>query len=131
MKKNVLKFLTILFFATICYNVFSQQLEKEVFVHSVYFWLKNPTNIDDRTLFETSLKKFINESKFAREKFIGTPAGTQRSVVDNSYDYCLIVTFNSKEDQDKYQKEPAHLQFIKEAKHLWEEVIIYDAIKSE
>ncbi|WP_108804147.1 Dabb family protein [Aquimarina sp. Aq107] len=98
------------------------------FVHSVYIWLNNPDNLEERELFEKSLTKFLNTSKYAKTNFVGTPAGTDREVVDNTYTYSIIVTFSSKEEQDLYQKEEAHLLFIKEASSLWNKVQIYDTI---
>ncbi|SEK51782.1 Stress responsive A/B Barrel Domain [Aquimarina amphilecti] len=98
------------------------------FVHSVYIWLNNPDNPDERKLFEESLNKFLSTSKYAKTNFIGAPAGTDREVVDNSYTYSIIVTFSSKEEQDLYQKEEAHLLFIKEASSLWNKVQIYDTV---
>lgn len=98
------------------------------FTHVVYFWLNNPDNKQDRSDFETSLKKFLNNSKYAQTKFIGIPADTPREVVDNTYTYSLILSFSSKENQEKYQKEQAHLDFIKEASHLWKRVQVYDSV---
>ena len=98
------------------------------FVHVVYFWFKNPTSETDRQLFETSLKKFMDASQFAQTKFIGKPAETPREVVDSSFTYSLICSFNSKEDQDKYQTEPPHLVFVEACKHLWEKVVVYDSL---
>ncbi|MBZ9730071.1 Dabb family protein [Salegentibacter sp. JZCK2] len=101
------------------------------FTHVVYFWLNNPENEQDRLDFQTSLKKFRDHSEYAKTKFIGTPANTPRDVVDNSYTYSLILTFPSKEIQDKYQNEPAHLSFIEEASHLWKKVQVYDSVGLE
>jgi hypothetical protein len=98
------------------------------FTHVVYFWLNNPDIKQDRSDFETSLKKFLKNSKFAHTKFIGTPANTPREVVDNSYTYSLILSFPSKEAQEKYQKEQVHLDFINEASHLWKKVQVYDSV---
>ncbi|WP_240338278.1 Dabb family protein [Aquimarina sp. BL5] len=105
----------------------NNQFDKN-FVHTVYFWLNNPESKEDRKLFEESLNKFLETSKYAKTNFIGIPAGTDREVVDNSYTYALVVTFSSKEEQNLYQKEEAHLLFIKEASSLWNKVQIYDAI---
>ncbi len=110
---------------------FSQAQSKEVdgeFVHMVYFWLKNPDSKEDRTKFEASIKKFINASEYPIEKYIGVPAMTDRTVVDNSYTYSLFLTFPSKAIQDKYQEEPVHKTFIKECEDLWERVQVYDSI---
>jgi len=98
------------------------------FVHVVYFWLNNPDNADDRKEFETALNTFLNSSEYAKTKFIGVPAKTPRDVVDNSYTYSLILSFNSKEEQDKYQKEPVHLKFVEDAQHLWSKVQVYDSV---
>ena len=99
------------------------------FAHVVYFWLNNPDSREDREAFEKSLKKFLNSSEYAGTRFIATPANTLRDVVDNSWTYSIILTFPSKEIQDKYQNEPVHLQFIEEASHLWDRVQVYDAVQ--
>ena len=97
------------------------------FAHVVYFWFKNPDNIEDKTKFEASLQKFLNNSKYAKTNFIGTPPKAVRDVVDDSFTYNLIVTFDSAASQEKYQDEAAHIIFIEECKDLWEKVIVYDA----
>jgi hypothetical protein len=98
------------------------------FSHVVYFWLKNPNTTQDREAFLTSLKKFMSNSEYAKTKFIGQPAGTPRDVVDGSFTYSLILSFPSKEIQDKYQQEPAHEKFVEESQHLWERVVVYDSV---
>ncbi|MDX1542617.1 MAG: Dabb family protein [Christiangramia sp.] len=101
------------------------------FSHVVYFWLKNPDSTKDRKAFEASLKKFLRKSKYAQTNFIGVPAKTPREVVDNSYTYSLILTFPSKEVQEKYQEEQAHLAFIEESSPLWKKVLVYDSVGIE
>ena len=101
------------------------------FVHVVYFWLKNPDDVSDRQEFETSIKKFMQHSKHAKTQFIGKPAMSDREVVDDSFTYSLIVSFDSKEEQDKYQKEEVHLEFVAEAQHLWNRVVVYDSFNVE
>ena len=98
------------------------------FTHVVYFWLNNPDNVQDRADFLKSLNKFMENSLYAKTKFIGEPAGTPREVVDGSFTYSLILSFPSKEIQDKYQKEKAHLKFIEESEHLWKRVQVYDSV---
>ena len=72
----------------------------------------------------------MKNSQFANKMHLGKPASTEkREVIDNSYNYCLIFTFDSYKDQRIYQDEPAHLIFIGEAKHLWEKVLIFDSIQ--
>jgi len=114
-------------------NPFSRALaqakdsENKEFVHTVYFWLKNPDNQNDKAKFEKSLKTFINSSQYIKTKHIGIPASTNRPVIDRSYSYCLSLTFASKADQDKYQEEDVHLVFIKESEKLWDKVLVYDS----
>ncbi|MCX6226503.1 MAG: Dabb family protein [Bacteroidia bacterium] len=98
------------------------------FIHTVFFWLREPQNDAHRQEFEASIKRFLTGSEFAGSWHVGTPAGTGRTVVDNSYTYCLVVTFSSAANQDRYQTEPAHLKFIEEAGPLWERVQVYDSI---
>lgn len=97
------------------------------FAHTVYFWFKDPVNQNNRERFERSLKKFLKNSKYAKTNFIGTPPNATRDVVDGSFTYSLIVTFESAEAQQHYQDEEAHLIFIEECKDLWDKVIVYDS----
>ncbi|NER16536.1 Dabb family protein [Spongiivirga citrea] len=129
MFKKIVLFLTLVLFMAGC-NSSQVDQNKEFdsnYAHVVYFWLKNPDSQQDRTAFETSLRKFLDNSQFAKTNFIGTPPKATRDVVDDSFTYNLIVSFESAEDQEGYQKEEAHLQFIEESKHLWTKVVVYDA----
>lgn len=130
MKKYLLLGLTlVLIISNSCKNSNSSEGDFDSnFAHVVYFWLKNPDNSEDRKAFETSLKKFLNTSDYAKTKFIGVPANTPRDVVDNSWTYSIILTFPSKEVQNSYQEEPVHLKFIEESADLWEKVQVYDSV---
>jgi len=101
---------------------------RDFFKHTVFFWLKEPNNPSNREAFKTSLKKFIDSSEYIQTKHIGTPADTNREVIDSSYTYCLSLGFSSKEKQDKYQNEPAHKVFIDESSGLWSKVVVYDSV---
>lgn len=130
----MIKFLKLLILFTILTGTATVKAQDQIadfdknFIHVVYFYLNNPDDPKDRADFETSLKKLTTNSLYAKTKFIGIPAETPRGVVDNSYTYSLILTFASKEMQDNYQDEPAHLLFIEEAAHLWNKVIVYDSV---
>jgi hypothetical protein len=97
------------------------------FSHTVFFWLRNPDNVQDRTAFETSLKKFLDNSGYAKTKFIGKPPKASRDVVDGSFTYSLILSFESAEAQKAYQDEAPHKVFIEESSNLWTKVIVYDS----
>jgi hypothetical protein len=98
------------------------------FTHTVFFWLKNPDNKEDRKAFEISLQKFLDHSGYAKTKFIGKPPKASRDVVDGSFTYSLVVTFESAEAQQNYQDEAPHKLFIAESSKLWTKVIVYDSI---
>lgn len=101
------------------------------FAHVVYFWFNEPNNEEARERFEASLNKFLKRSEYAKTNFVGTPPKAVRDVVDDSFTYNLIVTFESAEAQEGYQNEQAHLAFIEECKDLWKKVIVYDALGVE
>ena len=129
MKKSPL-ILIVLFFTQISMAQ-QQDMMMELdpaFVHSVYFWLHNPDKAEDRAEFETAINKLLKESKYTKTNYLGTPPKAIRDVVDDSFTYNLLVTFESEEAQEMYQTEEAHLEFIESAKHLWNKVVVYDAI---
>lgn len=98
-----------------------------IFVHHVYFWLKNPDSRDDRKKLVEGLKKL---SKVMTIKFfhIGQPATTNREVIDSSYAISWLAFFETKEDQDSYQTDPIHLKFVEECSPVWTRVVVYDSI---
>lgn len=97
------------------------------YAHVVYFWFKNPNNQEDKVRFENSLTRFLNNSKYAKTKFVGIPPKASRDIVDDSFTYSLILTFESSEAQSKYQTEEPHLKFIEECSNLWQKVVVYDS----
>lgn len=128
------KLLITLVLTTIYLNAYSQKKEEmktfdPAFVHSVYFWLNNPDSNGDRLAFETAIEKLLTTSKYTKTNYLGTAPKAIRDVVDDSFTYNLLVTFESAEAQELYQNEDVHLEFIEEAKHLWKKVVVYDAVE--
>ncbi len=120
----------------ICFAAYSQKDDNMKtfdpnFVHVVYFWLHKPDKQEDRTEFEAAINKLLDASKYTKTNYLGTAPKAIRDVVDDSFTYNLLVTFESAEAQEAYQTEDVHLQFIEEAKHLWKKVVVYDAIPTE
>ncbi len=106
----------------------SKQVFKHEFVHVVYFWLK-PGQTDAQVAeFEAGLRQMLTDSLHASTGHVGKPAGTPREVVDNSYDYCLIVTFDDAASHEAYQQEPAHDRFREINERFTERVQIYDSM---
>lgn len=104
------------------------------FIHMVYFWLKpdepGEDQISYREAFLEFLIEFIDNIPFIKEKHIGVPGGTfAREVVDASYHFSLLVTFNDKAEHDEYQEHPAHKKFIENTNYLLNRVQVYDSVR--
>ena len=99
---------------------------KDVFVHHVFFWMKEPENSEARKQFQHGLDTLIAIPHILTSH-IGTPVQSASEVVDDSFSYSLLTFFKSKEDQDNYETHPIHLKFIQDCQHLWKKVIVYDA----
>ena len=95
------------------------------FVHTVYFWLKEGTTEAEKAAFEKGLAS-LGKIDTVQTIFFGPPAMTPRDVVDNSYGYGLTLLFKDRADQDAYQDDPDHHQFIEDHQHIWERVQVYD-----
>lgn len=100
---------------------------KKVFIHHVFFWLKEPKNLEARRQFEKGLQELIKVPQI-QSSHIGTPVESPREVVDDSFTYSYMAFFKNKEDQDIYQTHPIHLKFIEDCQHLWQKVVVYDAM---
>jgi hypothetical protein len=60
---------------------------------------------------------------------IGLLASTEkREVVDTSWSVSEFLFFDNEADQKIYQDHPIHQDFVKNCSHLWEKVLVYDAI---
>ena len=90
-------------------------------------WLKDSDNEAVHTSFQSALQTMVKNSLYIKSAHLGLPANTNRDIVDNSYTYCYIATFTSKEDQDSYQTEKAHDVFREQVGHLFDKIVIYDS----
>jgi hypothetical protein len=97
-------------------------------VHHALFWLKNPNSKEDRDKLVAGVKS-LGKIETIKELHVGIVASTEkRDVVDNSWAVSEVMFFASLEDQATYQSHPIHQQFIKDHSHLWEKVVVYDAV---
>lgn len=108
-------------------NALEEAPMKNIFIHHVYFWLNNPESTADRAKLVEGLRK-LARVKTIRKFHIGQPAPSDREVVDGSYAISWMVIFKNKADQDQYQVDPIHLEFVKNYAHLWSKVIVYDSV---
>jgi hypothetical protein len=105
----------------------SAKVSSELFVHHVYFYLKNAKNEADTAKLMEGLNKLAKVPTI-RMVHIGTPASTDRSVIEKGYAVSWLCFFDNLEEEEVYQKHPIHLKFIEEYSHLWEKVIVYDSV---
>lgn len=101
---------------------------KTPLVHHVFFWLKNPSSTADRDKIIEGLKT-LRKIEAIKELRIGVVASTEkREVVDNSWAVSELMFFEDLAGQASYQDHPIHQKFIKDCSHLWDKVIVYDAM---
>ncbi|MEO0515465.1 MAG: Dabb family protein [Planctomycetota bacterium] len=101
------------------------------FHHTVHFWLRHDLSDDQRQAFFAGLKR-VADSPNVELCRVGVPAGTDRPVVDNSYDAQLHCVFASQEKHDAYQSadDEVHTAFIEGFKDCWAKVVIYDSVEA-
>ncbi len=100
--------------------------KEKLFIHHVFFWLKDPESRSSRKKFEAALEELASIESI-HMKHIGVPADTDRPVIDNSYHYSLLLGFRNKKDHDIYQEHPIHDQF-REKSDMWTKVLVYDSV---
>ncbi len=98
-----------------------------MFVHTVYFWLKEKDNDQARQALHEGLKELATIEEI-QTAYVGAPATTRRPVIDHTYDFSITFVFPDKAAQDIYQDHPDHHKFIDACSHLWDRVQIYDAV---
>ena len=97
-------------------------------VHHVFFWLKNPDAKEDLARLLEGLRTLAT-IETVRGPHFGLPASTEkRDVVDNSFSASEILFFDDLAGQKIYQDHPIHKKFIADCSHLWERVVVYDAL---
>jgi len=97
-----------------------------MFVHHVFFWMKEDIIAADFKTFEKGVSTLpgIELVKFGD---VGKPADTDRPIIERSYTYSLLLVFENKAAHDEYQTHPVHLKFIENCSMLWNRVLIYDS----
>ena len=98
-----------------------------MFIHHVYFWLKDPSSKEDYDKLLNGLES-ISRIRTIKMFHIGKPADTKRDVIDTSYTFSMLTIFDDKAAEEAYQVDPIHLEFVKECSGLWSKVIVYDSV---
>ena len=99
-------------------------------VHHVFFWLKNPGSREDLSKLLAGLRT-LTAIETVRGAHFGVPASTEkRDVVDNSYSASEVLFFDDTAGQKIYQDHEIHKKFVADCSHLWERVVVYDAVSA-
>jgi hypothetical protein len=126
-RRNFVKNVSMASVAASSVSMVEVKVAKELFVHHVYFWLKNPNSEADKAKLLEGLNKLAKVPTI-RMVHIGTPATTNRSVIERSYAISWLCFFDNLEEEEIYQKHPIHLKFVEDYSYLWEKVIVYDSV---
>ena len=97
-----------------------------MFVHHVFFWLKDDLAQTDVQKFEETVKTLPGISH-VKMGDVGKAASTNRPVIDTTYSYSLLLIFESEAKHDEYQVDPTHLKFVDTCSSFWSKVLIYDS----
>ncbi len=101
---------------------------KQMLMHHVFFWLKNPSSKEDLAKLIEGVRT-LEKIETLREFKLGTPAKTtKRDVIDDSYAISLFTRFNDIAGHDVYQEHPIHKKFIEGYSKLWSKVQVYDSM---
>ncbi len=96
-----------------------------MFTHCVYFWLEEDLTPAQVQEFERGLRSLTTIPSVVHG-FVGTPAATDRPIIDRSYDYGLVTVFRDLAGHDAYQDHPVHTPFRDLASRSCNKVLIYD-----
>jgi len=101
--------------------------KKDLFVHHVFFYLKDPDNARDEAKLLEGLEKL---AKIPAVKFshIGRPARTNGDDIEKGYSISWLCFFKNLIEEEIYQTDPVHLKFLEECGDLWEKRVVYDSL---
>jgi hypothetical protein len=97
-----------------------------MFSHIVIFWTV-PARPEAADEVIAGANKLLKAIPGLTHFHIGKMVGSQRPVVDQTYQVALNTVFTSKQAQDAYQVHPQHLEFIAQCvKPFVKKVLVYD-----
>ena len=101
-----------------------------MFVHAVYFWLRDGLTRDDEARFAAGLES-LRAIDGVAHGYIGVPAPTDRPVIERGYSRALVLVFADQRAHDAYQVHPVHDRFRAECGGYWTSVRIYDSVTAD
>jgi len=98
-----------------------------MFIHSVYFSLRADLDATERWRFEKGIRSLaaIDSVEWG---YIGSPAPTDRPVIERGYTHSLILAFRDQAAHDAYQVHPVHDRFREDCAGYWSGIRIFDSI---
>ncbi len=125
MRLRVIVFLLLVSLSGLTDQVLADCMESRI-VHVVLVWLKEPGNQEHRAQVIEATRRFA-EIPGIEEIRVGQPISSQRSMVDNSYDIGLYMTFVSTAALDTYLAHPVHKNAQRSVlRPLVSKVVVYD-----
>jgi Stress responsive A/B Barrel Domain len=101
-----------------------------MFVHAVYFWLRDDLTSVQRDKFASGLRS-LRGIEHVRHGYIGKPAPTDRPVIERGYSDSLVLVFADQKAHDAYQTHPVHDRFRADCGTFWSSIRIYDSIATD
>jgi hypothetical protein len=95
-------------------------------VHTVYLWLKNPGNQQERQRLLTATDR-LRTIPGVREIRFGEVIASGRDIVDDSFDVGIYFYFSDVAAMNRYLVHPLHKQVVEQdIKPLVERIVVYD-----
>jgi len=105
--------------------------EEPGLIHVVHFWLTDGLSEAEKKDFLRGVWS-LEAIPAVKRMFVGPAASTpSRGVVDNSFDYSLIVYFDDVAGHDVYQEHPIHLKFVADHEAKFKTVQVKDSSPKE
>ena len=98
-----------------------------MFVHAVYFWLRPDLTAEERVRYDAGVRSLLGIPGVVHG-WIGSPAPTDRPVIERGYSRALVLVFPDQAAHDAYQVHPVHDQFRHDCGALWTRVQIFDSV---
>ncbi len=97
-------------------------------LHSVHFWLKAEITAEEEQDFLNFFEE-LRKVPGVQTLQYGKPAPTNpRPVVDNSFQYNLLVTFQNMDDINTYETHPTHIAAAEQYSKYWTKVQVRDTL---
>ena len=94
--------------------------------HNVYFWLDESLSDEQKSSFEDGLRALFEIDVVKNGSFGKAATTPERPVTQNTFDYALVLEFESVEMHNAYQVHDDHHVFVDNFGKWFKEVRVYD-----